>query len=131
MTRNKFNAKKTVLDGHHFDSMGEARRYVELDLMQRAGEISELQVHPKFKLLDRFKRGKRTIPAIMFTPDFQYVENGVTVVEDFKGMQRVSADFSIRRRWFMSQHPDVMFRVTRKGKKTDEWQPAKKATTDA
>lgn len=39
MTRpkNKFNARKKVVDGIEFDSTKEARRYQDLALMQKAG----------------------------------------------------------------------------------------------
>ena len=118
--RNKFNARKVVQDGHTFDSQGEHRRYCELKLMQYADIITGLEVHPKYELQPRFRRGKRTLAAITFTPDFRYWERGHRVVEDFKGMKE-TADFSIRKRLFMMQNPNVVFRVTRRGKPTNEW----------
>lgn len=48
--RNKFGAIKVKLDGHVFDSKREAARYSELKLLRKAGEISELEVHPQFTL---------------------------------------------------------------------------------
>ena len=37
--RNKYGAKKTIVDGIKFDSQKEARYYVELKLRKRAGEV--------------------------------------------------------------------------------------------
>lgn len=39
----KYHNRKTVIDGITFDSAKEARRYMELKLLERAGEISNLQ----------------------------------------------------------------------------------------
>lgn len=119
---NKFGARKVEIDGHAFDSQGEGARYRELTLMQRAGEISGLTLKPMFVLIPRQKRGKRFLSQVKFTPDFTYTERGVTVVEDFKGMRETS-DFVLRKKLFMQQHPDVLFRVTRRGEKNDEWMP--------
>jgi hypothetical protein len=48
--RNKFNAKKTVVDGITFDSKREAQVYGELKLREKAGEIYDLTIHPKYEL---------------------------------------------------------------------------------
>lgn len=37
--RHKYNAVATELDGLRFDSKAEARRYADLKLLQRAGEV--------------------------------------------------------------------------------------------
>lgn len=51
MTRSKYGAKPTTVDGIRFASMAEARRYSELRLLEKAGEISGLELQPKFKLV--------------------------------------------------------------------------------
>lgn len=126
---NKYNAKKTIIDGIKFDSKGEAERYCELKLLQREGVIHGLQCHPKFELAPSLRReaidGKsRTVAAITYKADFSYTEGRYIVVEDFKGAKD-TADFSIRKRLFMAKHPHVLFRVTRSGKPDDEWYPAR------
>lgn len=40
---NKYGAKKIVVNGEAFDSRMEARRWRELRIIQRAGEIDGLQ----------------------------------------------------------------------------------------
>lgn len=47
---NKYHARKVTVDGITFDSLSEARRYGELRLLERAGEIQDLKVHVKFPL---------------------------------------------------------------------------------
>ena len=48
---NKYRNKKCVLDGIEFDSKKEMRRYSELKLLERAGEISDLKIQVPFLLL--------------------------------------------------------------------------------
>jgi len=43
MSRSKYRNRKTVVDGITFDSKREAARWQELKLLERAGEITELE----------------------------------------------------------------------------------------
>lgn len=45
----KFNATQVKSDGHTFASKKEARVYAELKLLERAGEITNLELKPVFK----------------------------------------------------------------------------------
>ena len=49
--RNKFNAIKTTIEGITFDSKREARRWQELKLLERAGEIERLERQVPFSLV--------------------------------------------------------------------------------
>jgi hypothetical protein len=42
------NAQKVALDGHVFDSKKEAARYQDLKILELAGVIEDLEVHPKY-----------------------------------------------------------------------------------
>lgn len=86
---NKYNARRTKLDGHIFDSQMEANRYSELKLMQKCGDISGLILQPMFVLLCGFTRGGKKIRPIQHYADFQYLDKrtGRTVVEDVKGVE--------------------------------------------
>ncbi len=66
------------MDGIRFGSKDEARRYQELLLLQRAGEITDLEVHPKFPLLVA-----GTLVG-SYEADFRYKKRGKVVVEDVK-----------------------------------------------
>ena len=88
MTRkpSKYNNRKVELDGFTFDSQKEARRYTELKLLVRVGEISELELQKSFVLAEsvKFNNEPRAKPAIRYVADFTYIENGVMIVEDVK-----------------------------------------------
>jgi len=77
----KYGAKKTEIDGYIFDSKAEASRYSYLLLLEKAGEISNLNLQPVFPLIINGKKiGK-------YIADFQYNDqDGNRVVEDVKGM---------------------------------------------
>jgi hypothetical protein len=45
------NVKKITEDGIRFDSKREYLRYLDLKLLQRAGEIQDLMVHPKYPIV--------------------------------------------------------------------------------
>lgn len=48
--KNKYNARKTTIDGITFDSAKEAHRWNELVALQKVGEISNLERQHKFTL---------------------------------------------------------------------------------
>ena len=78
--RAKYGNRKVVLDGIRFDSQAEASRYGELKLLERAGEIELLAVHPVYRF---------SVSGIFigrYTPDFQYQVKGEFdwIVEDVK-----------------------------------------------
>lgn len=84
----KYRNKKAVVDGVVFDSQKEAKRYRELRLMERAGAISDLRLQPCFPItiggIDvRYPNGRH----MKYLADFEYMENGETVIEDCKGMR--------------------------------------------
>lgn len=94
---NKLHAEKvdlTMPDGTlmHFASKREARRYMDLWLMQRAGEISGLRTQVKYPLLPKqvHKDGTKE-RAIEYVADFVYEQGGETVVEDSKGFRDTSS----------------------------------------
>lgn len=84
---NKFNAKKTVVDGIKFDSKAEARRYMVLKDMEKRGEIAGLVLQPEFELQPRYKSPAdgHIVRPIKYRADFIYTAKGETVVEDVKG----------------------------------------------
>lgn len=84
----KYGARKTITaDGITFDSKLEARRWVQLLLLQAAGMISQLDRQVKVKL---------TRANIGYIPDFVYTENGRRIFEDTKGM--ITDVFALKKR---------------------------------
>lgn len=96
----KYNAKRTVVDGITFDSKMESKRYVELKILQKAEEISKLELQPKYVLQEAYVNGDgKKIRAMNYVADFRYVDkNGSTVVEDVKGKR--TADYLLKKKWF-------------------------------
>lgn len=89
MRRPKYLNRKTVVDGVSFDSRAEARRWHELQLLMRAGEIRALRRQVSFELVPsvRLLGSVRATPAVRYVADFVYTDaNGRTVVEDVKGV---------------------------------------------
>lgn len=52
----KYHSKPIEFEGVRFDSIAEYRRFGELKLMEQAGEISGLEVHPRFLLQEAFTK---------------------------------------------------------------------------
>ena len=82
---NKYNSRRIAIDGYAFDSIKESQRYGELKLMEKAGEISSLIVHPKYQLQPSFKYHGETIRAIFYVADFEYFDCDKVIIEDVKG----------------------------------------------
>jgi hypothetical protein len=91
--RHKYHAQPTEVDGIRFDSKREARRYSELRLLERAGEITHLERQPEYPIIVKGekvralpdKRGRQGSP-LKYVADFAYFADGKRVVEDCKGM---------------------------------------------
>jgi hypothetical protein len=79
MRRNKYNATPQVVDGHRFPSKREAKRYADLVLLQRAGQIHDLRIQVAYPL----KVGDKIIGK--YVADFVYWEGKAEIVEDCKG----------------------------------------------
>ena len=103
----KFNSSKITIDGKTFDSKKEARRYTELKLLERAGEIAGLRTQVAYELAPRvrFASEERAKPAVRYMADFVYLQNGVTVVEDVKSPATRSLPvYRLKKHLMMSVH---------------------------
>jgi len=85
--KNKFNARKTgCWNGHRHDSVKEAHRCEGLGLLEKAGDIRSLGVHPKFRIV------VGDVEICRYVADFHYWEldgKGPQrwIVEDCKGVR--------------------------------------------
>lgn len=89
--RSKYGAQRTTVDGITFASRKEAKRYGELRLLERAGDIRGLRVQPRYPIVIngqpvKYPSGR----ALVYVADFSYydVKRGATVVEDVKGIRK-------------------------------------------
>ncbi len=105
---NKYHSRKITRDGEVFDSIKEYRRYCELKLLEKAGEIYDLERQVKFLLVPaqyesseagkkgRRKRGKLAEREISYYADFVYYRGNMLVVEDAKGIR--TKEYIIKRK---------------------------------
>ena len=107
----KYSNKKTLIDGHKFDSKKEANRYSELKMLECAGEIDDLKLQPVFLLQDKFVDAEGNKQRkIEYIADFMYKDkNGRAIVEDVKGME--TDVFKIKKKLFLYKFPDVIFKI--------------------
>lgn len=108
---NKYRNKKVQVDMYVFDSIAESVRYKELKLLERAGEISELTLQPRFLLQEAFRKNGKSYRKIEYIADFQYIEKGKTIVEDVKGIQ--TDVFKLKHKIFEKLYPDLELRIIR------------------
>ena len=84
----KYNSTRAVCSqGHVHASIKEKNRCEELNLMLKAGVITNLKQQPEFVLQRAFKYQGKTIREIKYRADFSYydVEKKKFIVEDVKG----------------------------------------------
>ena len=108
----KYGAKKVVIHGHCFASQKEATRYLLLKQRERDGEITDLELQPRFDFVInsapvKMKNGQ----TARYTADFAYRENGKRVVEEVKGY--ITQDYRLRVAIFKHIYPHVEFREVR------------------
>lgn len=122
MSYNKYYNKKTYTsDGIKHDSCKEANRWAELKLLQRAGEISDLQRQVEFELIPNqyevvekvsSKTGKPLKPKtklierkVCYIADFVYTDkHGNRVVEDTKSEITQTPVFVVKRKLMLYIH---------------------------
>ena len=101
-TRNKYNAIKQTYNGEIFDSKKELNRFMELEILLRAREISDLEVHPKFDLMcNGVKIGR-------YTADFRYKKGSDIIVEDVKSKATKTRDYMLRKKILATYDPPII-----------------------
>lgn len=102
----KYRNIPTEVDGIKFASKREAVRYSQLKLLERAGEISQLELQPVFKLAVgerpvRFTSGRQA----KYIADFAYWDGEKRVVEDAKGM--LTPEYKLKKAMVEAMFPSV------------------------
>lgn len=105
--KSKYRNTKAIVDDIKFDSILEARRYEQLKLLEKAGEIKDLKLQPEFELIPRFKKGKKTWRKTIYKADFCYFDNklGKVIVEDTKGFK--TDVYMLKKKLFEYKYPDL------------------------
>lgn len=102
--RHKYNvapAADRTVDGITFASKREATRYRELKILERAGEITALELQPRYK----FPMG------FAYVADFRYITDRSIAVEDVKGVE--TPVFKLKRKCLAYFHPEVDLRIVK------------------
>ena len=87
----KYRSRKVTVDGETFDSKKEYKRWKELQLLEKAGEIRNLRRQVKYRLLPSqyiYKDGENPVCVerpVSYIADFVYDTPAETIVEDCKG----------------------------------------------
>lgn len=97
--KNKYGAIKTKIGAFTFDSRKEARRYEELRLLQHAGKIQCLIIHPSYTL-----HAVRGEPIGCYEADSSYFEDGEQVVEDVKSVATKTALYRWKKKHFFLEY---------------------------
>lgn len=100
--KTKYCSTSITIDGHTFPSRKEADFYSELKIRERAGEISDLVLQPRFLLQDSFEYHGKVYSKMEYVADFQYVENGRIVVVDTKGF--VTDVYRLKKKLFLYKY---------------------------
>ena len=99
--RSKYGAVKQTVDGEVFDSAKEARRYGELVIRQRVGEIENVQRQPQYLIT------RDGVVLASYRADFRYQLRATRawVVEDVKGGQATRTEaYRLRKVFVEAQH---------------------------
>ena len=112
MSKAKYHATKVHTEEGIFDSKLEYYRWIELQVMEEKGIISDLHRQVAFVLLPkqplksaRKRKGgslQHCETAVKYIADFTYKRDGHLIVEDVKGMK--TADYILKRKLMLYIH---------------------------
>ena len=107
---NKYHTQKTTVGGIEFDSKKESKRFMELQYLEKAGKIKDLQRQVRFILQDGFiDRDGNKIRPISYLADYYYVQNGQKVVEDCKSPATRTQVYLVKKKMFLFRYRDIKF----------------------
>ena len=101
-----------------YDSKKEYARHKQLELMERAGLISDLKWQVPMLIREGFKdRDGKTVRPIYYNADFTYTQNGQEIVEDVKGIDKQTGRpmeteaFRLKWKLLRGRYPNKSFRI--------------------
>jgi hypothetical protein len=103
--QSKYHAKPCWIDGIRFASQREGKRFLDLRLLERAGEITELELQPRFELHTLSPIGE-VVTVGKYTADFRYrrVVDQQRVVEDSKSPASRTEAYQLRKRMVEAEY---------------------------
>jgi len=108
----KYGNKKTLFNGRHYDSKHEATVAQEINVLQKAGEITDVKPQHTF-----FLHGKNGGRVCSHRVDFYLTfKDGHEEVWEAKSVATMTAAWNIKRKLFEDNYPDIRYVVvTNKG----------------
>lgn len=99
-----------------YDSTKEYCRWLDLQLMQKAGTITDLERQKDLVIQDSFVYEEKRVQKIVYKADFCYKDaDGKTVIEDVKGFDKSSGRYmqteAFRLKWKLlkAKYPEYHF----------------------
>lgn len=108
----KYHNTKVIYKDIRFSSKKEMRRYITLKQLERAGIIKELELQPKFLLLDTIHYKGKTYPKTYYIADFKYFdkEKGKYIIEDIKSpITAKDKVYRLKIKMLLAKYPDIDF----------------------
>ena len=109
LKRSKYGNKKTVVGNIVFDSKKESERFLELNMLEKAGVIKNLERQKRFEVVPKTE-GER---AVYYVADFTYqdVASGKLICEDVKSeITKKNPAYIIKRKLFKYLYKNYEFR---------------------
>lgn len=107
-SRSKYGAKKVKVGDKRFDSIAEGSYYQYLCLLQKSGQITDIQLQVPFELQPKYVRKGKTVQAIKYFADFVVTyADGHTEVVDVKGMR--TDVYKLKKKMLLFKYPDMRF----------------------
>lgn len=112
----KYKNKKVYVNGVKMaDSKKESQRLHDLQMLEKAGKIKDLQSQFVFELQESFKHNGKTIRSIKYILDFYYfdIQKNKWILEDYKGFE--TDVFKIKRKMLLykiQNNPEMELLIT-------------------
>ena len=121
MSYNKYNNKKTIVDGIKFDSEMESNYYIYLKQLKEIGEVVDFILQPTYLLQEGFNLNGKRIRPITYKADFKVIyKDGHEEVIDVKG--KITEEFKIKRKMLLYRYRDINFKcVQERGRKPNKY----------
>ena len=121
MSYNKYNNKKTIVDGIKFDSEMESHYYIYLKQLKEIGEVVDFVLQPTYLLQEGFDLNGKRIRPITYKADFKVIyKDGHEEVIDVKG--KLTEEFKIKRKMLLYRYRDITFKcVQERGRKPNKY----------
>lgn len=109
----KYHNTKVIYKGIKFDSKKERNRYIQLKCYENLGEITKLELQPRFLLLDTIHYKNKTYPKTYYKADFKYfdIRKGKYIVEDVKSpITAKDKVYRLKIKMLLTKYPDIEFK---------------------